>query len=128
MSAKKRHPKISSLKKKADALYSEFIRKRFADKDGMVACCTCGTIKHWTEMDAGHFIGRSCNTLRYHPMNAHAQCRSCNRGGRRIMMYIKFMYEKYGAKFIDVLLPIEQQTHTWTEKELRKIIEEFGNE
>jgi hypothetical protein len=38
------------------------------------------------------------------------------------------MYEKYGATFIDVLLPLEQQTHTWTEKELRKIIEEVNNE
>jgi hypothetical protein len=123
-----KHPKISSLKKKADAVFSEFIRKRYADGEGKVTCCTCGTTKHWTEMDSGHFIGRSCNMLRYHPMNAHAQCRSCNRGGRRVMPYIKFMFERYGKKFVNTFLALEQQRHTWTEEELRKIIEEYTNE
>ena len=41
--------------KKLDTVFSLYIRQRYADKNGMVKCCTCSTVKHWKEMDCGLF-------------------------------------------------------------------------
>ena len=39
--------------KKLDKIFSEYIRKRDADENGYVKCCTCPTVEHWKEMDCG---------------------------------------------------------------------------
>jgi len=48
--------KLSTKKNKLWKLVSEYVRRRHADENGYTACYTCGTIKHWKEMDAGHAI------------------------------------------------------------------------
>jgi hypothetical protein len=59
-------------------VFSEFIRKREADQNGLNKCFTCGTVKHWKEMQAGHGIPRQHWGTRYDERNVQCQCRKCN--------------------------------------------------
>lgn len=70
----------SKLIKKADELFSEYIRRKYADDMGMVKCFTCGKKTYWygEGMQCGHFISRSCIKLRWDETNARPQCYRCN--------------------------------------------------
>lgn len=71
-------PTISSLKSKLDNVFSEYIRKRDSDGDGMVKCVTCGKVMHWKQVDCGHFVSRAKLNTRWDERNASGQCKQCN--------------------------------------------------
>jgi hypothetical protein len=98
------------LKAKLDRIFSEYIRLRDADANGYCRCISCGAIRLWTQMDAGHYVNRQHMSLRYDERNVHAQCRSCNRfdEGNQIG-YTRGLIKKYGAGIIDLL---EVKKHT----------------
>ena len=58
-------PKRSAMVKKLDAIFSQYIRLRATDHRGMGECHTCGAVRHWTEVDAGHFMSRACMSTRW---------------------------------------------------------------
>ena len=64
---------------KLDTIFSIYIRRRDADENGYVKCCTCPTVKHWKEMDCGHFRKRGNLSTRWNERNAAVQCEICNR-------------------------------------------------
>ena len=67
-------------KTKVDKPFHEYIRRRDADNtSGYCKCISCNKPIHFSESDAGHFIGRQHLTTRYDERNVHAQCRKCNR-------------------------------------------------
>lgn len=94
---------ITGLKKKLDTVFSLFIRLRDANKKGMVTCCTCGAIKFWKEVDAGHYITRGDMATRFDPRNVAGQCKRCNmRGGEQHKMGM-FIDKKYGEGTTELL-------------------------
>ena len=92
---------------KLDKVFSEWIRQRDADEYGRVKCCTCDTVSHWCEMDAGHFVRRGNLSVRFDERNCHAQCRECNRvhDGRGFThkLYIKDRYHRHAPYELDRL-------------------------
>lgn len=64
---------------KLDRIFSEYIRKRDADKKGFCKCITCQREFKWNELDAGHFISRKEMSVRWDERNVAAQCQYCNR-------------------------------------------------
>lgn len=76
-----RSKNITSAKKTCDQWFSKYIRIRDANHNGLCKCITCDTIKHWKEMDAGHFQSRRYMATRYEEKNCHAQCQRCNQYG-----------------------------------------------
>jgi 5-methylcytosine-specific restriction endonuclease McrA len=103
---KKKPIKISVLKKKADKVFSDFIRQR---DNG--TCFTCGCVKDWKEQQNGHYISRSCLALRYDETNCHCQCVACNvfKGGNYTAYAVKMM-EKYGANKLKELEEIKRDS------------------
>ena len=83
--------------KKLWKAFSEFIRLRDSDENGICMCFTCGLPRHWKQMDAGHGIPRQHKATKFNEQNNHAQCKGCNgfEGGRR-EIYKVMMDEKYG--------------------------------
>jgi hypothetical protein len=75
---KQRKKTTSQLKKELDKLFSEYIRRKYANKEGQVSCYTCGKTKHWKEMQCGHFVSRSYLATRFLESNVHVQCAGCN--------------------------------------------------
>lgn len=61
-----------------DILFSQQVRLTYADEHGMVKCFTCDTVKHWTQMQCGHFIPRAQMPTRFSVKNCRPQCKNCN--------------------------------------------------
>jgi len=64
--------------KKLWKVFSEYIRRKDADLDGMVDCYTCYSKKHWKQVDAGHFVSRNARAVKYDERNVKPQCKACN--------------------------------------------------
>ena len=92
-------------KAKAWKACSLYIRQKYADDNGYVSCVTCGTTKHYTEMDAGHFIPKSRgNAIYFVEENIHPQCKGCNMcEGGRFEDYYPYMVSMYGQSGVDEL-------------------------
>lgn len=88
------------LKKKACAEFSRYIRLKYADNNGNNHCVTCGVVKHYKEMQAGHFVDGRNSTVLFDEMLVHPQCFHCNSkhmgclSGNKLK-YTAFMMDKY---------------------------------
>src|SRR6187401_1190895 len=58
---------------KLDTVFSEFIRLRDSDMQGICKCITSGEFFHWRDCDAGHFITRENMATRWDEQNVNAQ-------------------------------------------------------
>lgn len=121
--AKAKRPGVALLKRKADSLFSTYIRLRDADKDGKATCITCGVKKYWKDMQAGHFVKRSVSQLRYDEENVNAQCMQCNiwKYGEQYA-YAQALDLKYGEGTAEKLHQMRFSTHKFTTEELLQII------
>lgn len=115
---------ISSLKKKADKYFSLYVRHRDS-RNGLVECITCGVEKPINQMQAGHFVSRRVNKLRFDEENVNAQCTGCNmfKQGEQYL-YSKVLDMKYGDGTAEKLMSQRHQTHKFTVDELERIIDE----
>ena len=94
---KSKKPSRSKLVKKADAIFSQYIRQRNADANGMTECFTCGKQDHWKKLQCGHFMSRKHYSTRWSETNCQVQCAGCNvfrygeqyTFGRNLDTYIK---------------------------------------
>lgn len=114
---------VAKLKKKADALFSIYVRLRDSDARGLVSCISCGAVKPWKAMQNGHFVSRSASVLRYDEENCNAQCVGCNmfKQGNQYA-YALAIDIKYGEGTAKKLYAQRLDTHKWTIEELQQII------
>jgi len=117
---------VAQLKKKADAAFSKYVRYRdgeFKRGEWWTTCITCGVEKPLKQMQAGHFVSRAVNKLRYDELNVHGQCYACNvmRYGEQYL-YAKEIDERYGNGTAEALMAQKHQTHKFTIPELEEII------
>ena len=68
----------NQLKKKLDTVFSRYIRLSYADKNGYCKCYTCSTVKHWKQIQNGHWIPRNILGSRFSENNCRPQCVGCN--------------------------------------------------
>ena len=90
--------KEKSLKKrlynKCWKLMSLYSRLKFADNNGYVSCITCGQVKHYKEMNAGHL---KHGVLDYDHFNIAPQCVGCNKwNSGRLDRYSEWLIKTYG--------------------------------
>lgn len=109
---------LKTLRNKAWSLMSEYSRLKDSNRDGMVKCVTCETVKHWKEMHAGHFFhGSKQRPISYDDRNIHAQCSGCNLyGGGKRDHYSVYVIRRYGS-----MAPEELRTLKLSGKEMRRI-------
>jgi hypothetical protein len=111
---------------KADKWFSIFIRLRDADSNGYCKCCTCGVIKHWKNLDCGHWIKRQHMAARYNENNTASQCKKCNSFEQgRDFEFRQFILEKYGQQTIDLLKACERTHFKRTSFELNLLAKEY---
>ena len=100
--------RISSLKNKLDEIFSRYIRLRdcLATTGTPVRgrCITCGVVKDYQDLEAGHFQSRRYGATRFDIRNVNIQCESCNRfhSGRQ-EIYAKAIDRKYGLGTVERL-------------------------
>ncbi len=122
----KKKIKVSTLKNKVWTQFSIFIRLRGANNEGMNRCVTCGVLKRWKELQAGHFIAGRLNSNLFDERGCHPQCSLCNvvkaGNGPR---YYQFMIRTYGQETINELLSQNDQTRKWLAGELQSLLEKY---
>ena len=111
------------LVKKLDTVFSLYIRQRYADRNGMVKCCTCSTVKHWKEMDCGHFMSRKHMSTRWVEDNCSTQCKKCNvfRYGEAYLFSV-FL----GSELADSLYQMSKKTVKYSNVDLEEMIELYN--
>lgn len=95
----------SQLKRELWEVFSEYVRRRDAFDGEHAKCCTCSTVKHWKDLQAGHFVTAKLLPTKYDEKNVHAQCQSCNmppNNGKRIE-YAEFLRKKYDSRTPEIL-------------------------
>jgi hypothetical protein len=114
----KAHPQ-SWWKKKADKIFSLWVRNR--EKQ----CVLCGSRN---SLQAGHYVSRSCNQLRYDERNVHTCCMRCNVFlNGNMVEYTAFMIQKYGSGIINELRHEKVKTKQWKAVELQELIKRYEN-
>lgn len=73
-----RKPSRKTLITKADKVFSEYIRRRYTNDNGITECYTCGKKDHWKELQCGHFMSRKHYSTRWNETNCQVQCAGCN--------------------------------------------------
>ena len=111
-----------------DSVFSEYIRRRDADKDGFVRCISCGRRIRWEEADCGHFVPRANIALRFDEQNCNAQCRTCNRfkDGNSVG-YARGIVSRYGAAALSRLRTDRWRTAKLTRADIAEKIRYYKN-
>jgi len=117
--AKRSKKKIA--KDKAWKAMSEYVRRSEANKDGYVACVTCGIVKYWKGdgMHAGHFVPQAQgDAARFELDNIHTQCYRCNVNlGGNGAEYTPWMIAKYGQERVDEIRQLAGKVVKYTEED-----------
>lgn len=90
---------VSDWTKKVQKAFNAYIRER----DKRMPCISCDRLaSDSTPRDCGHFrsVG-AAPELRFEPLNAHAQCIKCNRGGEKWRNIAHTISQKYRERLID---------------------------
>lgn len=118
----------TKLIKKLDAIFSEYIRRKYADKNGIVKCYTCNKKAYWKGegMQNGHFISRSSRILRWNEQNCRPQCYACNcmRYGQNYIFAMN-LNKEYGYDIAAELLQRSRQIIKQTDYELEDLIKRY---
>lgn len=108
---RRKEPKSKPKKENSDAklckVFSEYIRLKYSDGNGICFCYTCGRPGFWKTFDCGHGIPRQHLATKFEEINNRPQCTTCNwaEGGKR---------EKFKER-----MDQEHGSGTWEKLELR---------
>lgn len=98
------------MKEDLDAIFSKYIRLKFADWKLEVSCYTCSWRGLWTECDCGHFISRSYLITRFEENNCRPQCKNCNQHlDGNIEIFEEELREELGDEEVDNLFTIKNE-------------------
>ena len=122
----KRKNKRSAEIKKLDTVFSRWLRKSHADSQGRCRCVTCGTLKPWKEMQAGHFQSRMKMSTRWLVPNVLPQCPKCNlyRQGEQYA-FAQHLDRTYGKGKADEITALSNQTRRYTVPEIEELRWEY---
>lgn len=117
---------FSQLKKTADQLCSEYVRRSYADWKGNVQCFTCPKTAHYRQMQCGHYVSRVYTNLRWHLPNLRVQCPGCN-------IFKKGNMDEYAIRLERETPGILNELNEWkhrpsspnTRKDLEMVIRDF---
>lgn len=123
---KQKRIKPSVIKKKAWAIFSKYIRLSNADKNGMVKCYTCTTVKHWKEMQAGHGIGGRGNAVLFLEKIVKPQCVGCNMFAHgRYAVFTRKLIDELGMKEYDRVVQESNIARKYTAEDYQRIHDKY---
>lgn len=120
---------LNSLKKKLWKIFSEYIRLRDSDEYGNVRCISCGSIRHWKDVHAGHYEKRGYLGTFVDERNVHGQCPRCNlylNGNQSA--YAIALRKKYGETILEELDKLKNSREKYTRIEYEELIDKYKKE
>ena len=117
-----------TLTAKCDRVFSTLVRLSKADAHGDVCCYTCGTVRHYKQMHAGHYMSRRNKSIRWHHDNARPQCPGCNQYGKvngpgESVIFGRKLSEE--GVDVDELERLGRSVRVWTEDELEVLLHDL---
>lgn len=123
---KKRQPSLSTIVKKLDKVFSQYIRLRDAMPNGVFRCISCGRILSISQADAGHYHSRRHMSTRFDEDNVNAECRACNRfSSEHLIGYRERLIGKIGLQRFQLLEVRANETKKWSCFELEVLIKHY---
>ena len=112
--------------KKLDAIFSQYVRLRATDDRGYGQCYTCNSTRHYSEVDAGHFMSRACMSTRWDETNVQFQCKRCNgfRSGEQYLFSIH-LDQEHGEGTAERLMIASKKTRKFTHAELEQMFHHY---
>ena len=116
---------FKNLTEDLDHVFSQYIRCKYADKEGMVECFTSGKKYHWTKIQNGHFIPRANLGTRWLEQNCRPQSENDNvfLFGNLDVYAKKLDQERSGT--VEYLQELARQVAKPTKDELKSLIIEY---
>lgn len=109
-------------------------RLQESDDNGYCQCWSCGVIKHYKEMDGGHFIPKGkggTNMWALDLRNIHPQCKGCNgfqmKHGNAAQRYTVKMIKTYGIEFVEILTT-QNKVVKYSEWELEEMLKDLKSQ
>ena len=125
----RKKPEKPDLVKRLDKVFALYIRLRDVMPNGMGKCISCGKIKAYANLDAGHFYGRTNMATRWDEDNVNIECQYCNRcSSDHLIEYQENLIRKIGVARFDTLRLKAKSTKKWTDDELQKMIAHYTAE
>lgn len=109
----------------ADAIFSKYIRLKYADEKGVVKCFTCNNKKHWTLIQNGHYIKRGHLYLRWDERNCRPQDEECNEYKSGNMIEFTKRLEEEHNGITEILTEEMRIVYKPTRDELRRLISSY---
>lgn len=117
----------ASLKREADKVFSEWIRRGAVfDNIGTAVCVTCAAPHHWKRLQCGHFVSRVHLATRWDEQNCAPQCYACNilrRGSPA--EFAQWLMESRGLAIIDELVERKRTSVKYTRADLTALIDTY---
>ena len=106
-------------------------RMQEADEDGYCTCITCGDVRHYKEMQGGHFMERGRMNTRLEPLNIWPQCPGCNLFGMKkasvVIEYARALESKQ-IGLASLLKDLSRQERKYTRIELEEMLDNVNSE
>jgi hypothetical protein len=119
----------SKLVEKLDVVFSEFVRLRDSDHNGIVECIICQDKQHWRDVDCGHYQDRDHMGTRWDEVNGNGECRECNRySDVPTYIYAAKINQKYGAGAADRMDKLAKSTVQFEDHELKKMYDYYRDQ
>lgn len=113
--------------KDMDTVFQFYVRLRDVMPGGYGRCISCGKIKSFDHLQAGHYIGRRHMILRWNPFNCNLECDGCNGfDGNHLIGYRKNLIKKIGEAKVELIESIYKQSKKWSAFEIEAMIVYYG--
>jgi hypothetical protein len=123
----KKKPTFKQLKKKLDAVFSQWIRLKDSTSDGQAVCVSCQKVDSWKELQCGHYEPRQHLGTRWLEKNNHVQCYGCNVARKgNYPAYTRFMIRKYGVEVLDELAALARTPTKFTAADLEEKLQHYN--
>lgn len=116
---------IQNLIQDLDVVFSQYIRYKYADVDGIVECFTCSKKMRISESTNGHYISRSHYGLRFLEHNCKVQCSVCNSKHETDIIPFKTKLESERKRITEWLEEQARQVYKPTRDELKQLLIEY---
>lgn len=117
---------IKQAKKKTWEQFSRYTRLRYADKNGICTCVTCGVKRPWKQMQAGHALAGRGNSILFHENLVFPQCYGCNCcASGRLDVFQKFLIDKYGLKEWEKLYALKNKVVKYCVEDLTALKDHY---
>ncbi len=112
-----------------DKVFQYYIRLRDVMPGGYGRCISCGKIKPFNHLQAGHFFGRAHFSTRWHEDNVNAECEWDNCwNSEHLLTYKENLLKKIGMKRFQLLEVLHKQPRKWSDFELKALIKHYSGE